>query len=418
MSHVDVTEPEGRVGAATNGSTRGGQTWILDQLIRMSGTEDVLHPGIMGVRLERGFKFGDMQRVFDRVGSARAYPRAWEQEAARQEALAVEAEANGRTITAAQHRHRAALYYGRAQHLTPGRDSRRVPRYEGLRRNYRALIGHLGGRVTHHAIKLGNGQKAYALFHRAAGSGPHPTILYVPGMDAAKEDYPNPFLNDFAARGMNVIAMDGPGQGESLAEGVTIDLENYQEAVTRVLDTFLGFPEVDKERVGCFGTSMGTYWSVLAAAQEPRIRALAGQMPNVGTKNVIFNEAQPNFRRIYMHMSGIASDVEFDELIPQMDSALQRAASGLRVPYLLVGGDLDELTPLDHMHAWFDQLSCPRELWVYRDSYHPMGEVVADAYPAIADWLLDALNGRIPQDLDRRIEIDPHEVPPQSVVVR
>ena len=63
------------------------------------------------------------------------------------------------------------------------------------------------------------------------------------------------------------------------------------------------------------------------------------------------------------------------------------------------------------MHAWFDKLSCPRELWIYHDTYHPMGEVVADAYPAIADWLLDALAGRVAPDLDRRLEIDAREMP-------
>ena len=402
------------MGATAGGTPRGGQTWIFDQLIRMSRNEDVLHPGIMGIRLERGFKYADMQRVFERVGSARAYPRAWEREAERQEALAMAAEAQGRTVTAAGHRHRAALYYGRAQHLTPGRDSRRPRRYEGLRRNYQALLGHLGGRVTHHRIDLGDGRHVYALFHRAPGDGPRPTVLYIPGMDAVKEDYPSPFLNDFTARGINVIAMDGPGQGEALADGVTIDLDNYQLAVRRVLDAFADAPEIDQARIACFGTSMGTYWSVLATVDEPRIRALAGQMPNVGTKQVIFNEAQPNFRRIYMHMTGISSEAEFDALIPRMDEALERAAARLSVPYLLLGGDLDELTPVDHMDAWFDKLSCPRELWVYRDAYHPMGEVVADAYPALADWLLDALDGRILPGTDRRIEIDPRELPDEA----
>lgn len=397
--------------AQPSGTVRGGQTWIFDQLIRMSRSEDVLHPGIMGIRLERGFKYGDMQRVFERVGSARAYPRAWEREAERQEALAAEAATAGHDVTAAGHRHRAALYYGRAQHLTPGRDSRRAGRYAGLRRNYDDLLRLLGGRVTHHRVDMGDGQAVYALFHRAPGAGPKPTLLYIPGMDAVKEDYPSPFSDDFTARGMNVIAMDGPGQGEALADGVTVSLTNYQEAVRRVLDAFVDEPEVDADRIACFGTSMGTYWSVLAAVEEPRIRVLAGQMPNVGTKRIIFTEAQPNFRRIYMHMSGIAADDEFDALIDAMDAALQAAAPRLRVPYLLVGGDLDELTPPEHMHAWFDTLACPRALWIYRDTYHPMGEVVADAYPAMADWILDALAGRLPADLDERLELDPHELP-------
>lgn len=386
---------------------RGGQTWILDQLVRISGSEDILHPGIMGMRLERGFIYGDMQRVFERVHSARAYPRAWETEAVRQEALAIEAEAGGNVETAAQHRHRAALYFGRAQHLTPGHDPRKSIRYRGLRRNYDALIGHLGGIVTHHAVDFEDGQQVFALFFRAPGPGPKPTILYIPGMDAMKEDYPNPFLNDFLRRGMNVLAMDGPGQGEALAAGVRVSVDNYARAASQVLDLAVTLPEVDPGRIGCFGTSMGTYWSVLAAAADPRIRALAGQMPNVGTKRIIFNDAQPNFRRIYMYMTGIRDDAELDAQIPRMDAALREAGARLAVPYLLVGGDLDELTPAEHMHEWLDQLACPKELWLYVGSFHPMGEVVADAYPAIADWLRAALRDGLPVGHDRRIEIDP-----------
>jgi alpha-beta hydrolase superfamily lysophospholipase len=395
--------------------TRGGQSWILDQLVRMSGSEDVLHPGIMGMRLERGFIYGDMQRVFERVHGVRAYPRAWEAEARRQEGLAIAAEAVGYAETAAQHRHRAALYFGRAQHLTPGGDARKKERYAALRRNYDALIGHLGGAVSHHALEFAPGQDTYALVVRAPGPGPKPTVLYIPGMDATKEDYPNPFLNDFLRRGMNVIAMDGPGQGEALAHGVKVTVDNYAAAASRVIDFAVSLPDVDAERIACFGTSMGTYWSVLAAARDRRIRALVGQMPNVGTKRIIFNEAQPNFRRIYMYMMGITDDAQFDAQIPLMDAALLEAGRQLSAPYLLVGGDLDELTPVDHIHEWMDWLRCPRELWLYQDCFHPMGEVVGDAYPAIADWVRSALDGQVPAGHDRRVEIDPRSTVPGVV---
>ena len=147
--------------------------------------------------------------------------------------------------------------------------------------------------------------------------------------------------------------------------------------------------------------------TVIGTAQDSRIRALAGQMPNIGSKSVIFRDAQPNFRRIYKYMAGITVDSDMDAAIPVMDAALQHAGDHLAVPYLLVGGDLDELTPPDHIDSWIARLTCPKELWLYQDVFHPMGEVVGEAYPAIADWLLDAVNGAIPDDLDRIVTIDP-----------
>ena len=40
---------------------RAEQGWIFDNFLMLSDNEDVLHPGIMGARLERGFKMEDLQ---------------------------------------------------------------------------------------------------------------------------------------------------------------------------------------------------------------------------------------------------------------------------------------------------------------------------------------------------------------------
>ena len=58
-------------------AARASQNWIFDNFIQLTDNEDILHPGIMGIRLERGFKFGDMERIFRAVTGRRAFPRAW-----------------------------------------------------------------------------------------------------------------------------------------------------------------------------------------------------------------------------------------------------------------------------------------------------------------------------------------------------
>ncbi len=39
-------------------------------------------------------------------------------------------------------------------------------------------------------------------------------------MDTTKETYPNPLNNHFGERGMHVLVLDGPGQGESWLRGI------------------------------------------------------------------------------------------------------------------------------------------------------------------------------------------------------
>ena len=100
-------------------ASRASQNWIFDNFLKLSDNEDVLHPGIAGIRYERGFKHMDLEAVYSRVTGWRSFPRSWARQAGVQEKRADEALAAGRTLTATQHYHRAALCFGRAQHLIP-----------------------------------------------------------------------------------------------------------------------------------------------------------------------------------------------------------------------------------------------------------------------------------------------------------
>ena len=79
---------------------RAGQNWIFDNFLKISEDENVLHPGMLGIRLERGFKYSDMERVFRRVSGRRAFPREWARIAEEQEDMAATALAAGRRVTA------------------------------------------------------------------------------------------------------------------------------------------------------------------------------------------------------------------------------------------------------------------------------------------------------------------------------
>ena len=59
---------------------RGEQGWIFDNFLMLSDNEDVLHPGIMGTRLDRGFKLEDLNAVYSKVTGRRSFPKSWEKE--------------------------------------------------------------------------------------------------------------------------------------------------------------------------------------------------------------------------------------------------------------------------------------------------------------------------------------------------
>ena len=101
-----------------------------------------------------------------------------------------------------------------------------------------------------------------------------------------------------------------------------------------------------------FGTSMGTRYGVEIAAEDLRIKAVVGQMPCVGPSDVIFEQAQPNFKRIHMYMTNVKDENEFDRFIDRMDENFAAASAKLRCPYLLVGGDMDELCPPEDIETF------------------------------------------------------------------
>ena len=70
---------------------RAEQNWIFDNFLKLSDNEDVLHPGIMGVRYERGFRHMDLHAVYSRVTGRRSFPRAWARQAGVQEKKADDA---------------------------------------------------------------------------------------------------------------------------------------------------------------------------------------------------------------------------------------------------------------------------------------------------------------------------------------
>jgi pimeloyl-ACP methyl ester carboxylesterase len=381
---------------------RAGQNWIFDNFLKLSTSEDLLHPGIVGVRLERGFVYADMEEVFHATNSRRSLPKAWARIAERREAKARESLAAGHKVTAAQDFHRAMLYFGRAQHVIPvDGHPRKIAYFGGMKRCRDEMLALLNGAVSKHDLEFEPGNSTHAVFHKAPGGGRKPTVLYIPGMDATKDDYPSPYNNEFTRRGMNICSMDGPGQGECNLNRVWLTPDNYAQAAKRVIDWLLTRDDVDPDRIGVFGASMGTRWSVELGAIDPRVKAIVGQMPCVGPLDIIFEQAQPSFKRIYMYMCNATDEDAFDRMVGSLD--LREHGRKLRCPYLLIGGELDPLCTPEDMAEFFSSLECPKEFWLYEGVFHPMGEVAADINAAIADWMSSALELGVAEGHDRTV---------------
>ncbi len=247
------------------------------------------------------------------------------------------------------------------------------------------------------------GKSIPAWFHPAAelqrqqGAGGD---LRSPGMDSFKEAAVarSPMIAGSRAASRCLRSM-GRANIESPLLGVYVSMQNWIDAGPAVVDWLLRYPEIDASKIGLTGTSFGSFFGTIVAANEPRIAATAvGSTCLEPGCHTIFEEASPTFKKRFMWMSNFTDEDKFDAFVKTL--TWEGHAEKIQKPYLVVAGEADELSPLEYterMIARYDRTW--RQLVIYADSRHSVGGVPAanlGPFPPtlIADWLLARLNGR------------------------
>jgi pimeloyl-ACP methyl ester carboxylesterase len=101
-----------------------------------------------------------------------------------------------------------------------------------------------------------------------------PTIVYNNGFDSTLEESYFAIAAAALARGYNVLAFDGPGQGAALREQGLVFRPDWEAVISPVIDFALTRPEIADNRITLFGYSMGGYLVARAAAFDSRVAAL------------------------------------------------------------------------------------------------------------------------------------------------
>lgn len=373
---------------------RDGQQWIYDWILKTTGR---------AIHFEM-----DGRQVPAQAKSVRMVAKHLRREATQAETLAHAAEERGDGVSARILYRTASEKYREAQHFAiPAITEERWQDYARCRdcaeRGY-ALSNYPIERVE---IPFGD-TSVPGILHRVETDTPAPAIVFIPGMDNTKENYPNPLANEFHARGMHVLAIDGPGQGEALERGIHVTADNHVIAATGALELLAARDDVDAGKIGIAGRSFGTYWTMRAAAAEPRFAAVGGAVANYFWDRItIFDEAPIRFKQVFMAMAGMDDEAAFDAMCE--DFTLKGRAQQVRCPVLMATGEFDPLCPIEDTYAVFDALAGPKELWVLEDEFHPIITTSnlsgTNTFHFVADWMRRALHGEIPEGHQRRVLI-------------
>jgi 2,6-dihydroxypseudooxynicotine hydrolase len=211
-----------------------------------------------------------------------------------------------------------------------------------------------------------------------------PLVLLVPGLDSTKEEFFK-LEGVFLDRGMATLSIDGPGQGES---GYELPIRaDYDVAVSAVLDAIAGRTEVDLDRVGLLGVSLGGYYAPRVLAFEPRVRAGVG-LSGPYRFSDIWDNAPPQTRETFVAKSFAHDDDEGRAKAAELD--LSGVAERIQQPYLAITGKLDRLIPWEQSERAATEAPNGTFL-LHEDGNHGCANVPYKTRPVAADWLREQL---------------------------
>ena len=230
-----------------------------------------------------------------------------------------------------------------------------------------------------------DGASMVGAFRRPPDADRLPLILLLPGLDSVKEEFFY-WENVFLKRGLATFSLDGPGQGEC---GYHTHIRpDYEVAVSTALDALAKRDDIDPNRIGLAGVSLGGYYAPRAAAFEPRVKAAVGIC---GPWN--FAECWAHLpsltRAAFRHHSG-AKD-EGEALANAGQLSLDGVAQKIKQPLLVIHGKLDRLIPWQQAHKIVDAVGQSAQLAMFENGNHVCNNIPYIYRPLTADWLKEKL---------------------------
>lgn len=382
----------------TDHYSRRGQQWIQESFF-YEGDFDDFFPETSPSWLECGYRRSDLKRAFD---DAKTIRMALDNLVRIADHLVERGDAKierGLEQSAYEYYHRASLCYLRASWGIVDADDpdKQAWHAKGISAFDTVMELHTSYEIENVEIPLPfHEQTMPAIFHKT-GEQNAPTVLHVPGMDMVKEENTNPRNNRLVDRGMNVLTIDGPGQGEARLRGICDDEhDTYQRAGTAAIDWLVDRPEVNPNQLGVWGISMGSYWASRIVSADERVDALACYMGSWYSKDRIFEQAQPFFKKRFMYMAGFEDEERFDEYVADM--TVDGYEGGITVPTFIAHGEYDELQTREQAKRFYENVAGPKQLQLYENEFHGIGRATIDVRCDITDWFTRVWNGEIADD--------------------
>jgi fermentation-respiration switch protein FrsA (DUF1100 family) len=326
----------------------------------------------------------DFEEVTASINSWDEWCKAWSARAGVHERLGREALKNKHYLSAGEHLQRAGVYYHYAKFLFVHDLPQMKAAHEKAVECRCLALPHL--RPPGEAVKIPyEGKELYGILRKSPGSGRSPVVVMAVGLDSTKEEtdtYEQPFL----ARGLATLVFDGPGQGEGEYDFAIRG--DYEVAVKAVIDFIETRRDLDADRIGMWGVSLGGYYAPRAAAFDKRIKAciaLAGPFD--------WSECWDGLPELTREAFRVRSHCATPEAAKRHAATLSlvQVAERITCPIFIVTGKLDRIIPWQHAERLARAVSGPVELLIIEDGNHVANNRAYRYRPQTADWMAEQL---------------------------
>ena len=321
-----------------------------------------------------------------------AWYASWEGLGRHLEELAVNDAEAGHWLTAGRKYLRASIYYLIAEKNLSHRDARKLQIYSRAIAVFKKGIQLSKEPVEWVEVPF-RGSSLPALFIEAPGNGRAPCMIHFGGFDNMKEIYY--FLHsgqEFRRRGMTLLIVDHPGVGEALRLR-NMPLEPKTEIpAAACVDYLEGRTDVDPERIGILGPSLGGYYAPRAAAFEKRLKCCVAwgavwkaDADHLGARSG--SVSVPSFQLLFV--TGKDTFEEAKEVVKNM--TLDGVADKITCPLLVVHGENDRVVPLWHAERLIEAAvnSPGHKLKVFTRAEGAAEHCGVDTLTMVADYVAD-----------------------------
>ena len=159
--------------------------------------------------------------------------------------------------------------------------------------------------------------------------------------------------------------------------------------VVRAGDFLLSLPQVDTARYAVQGGSQGGALSLVAAALDPRVKAIAVTHPAMGDQQAYRFGRAGGWPHLFQDTTKLVAKALISATIPYYDAV--NFARRVRVPGIYSWGFNDLTVPPTSMYAIYNQITAPKDVFVLKELGHVR---VPEQARRMDDWLLRQLGVR------------------------